>query len=174
MKKLNGKNESRLVKAVRNSDEKAFQILFQNYAETIYAFLYTRIRSEELARDLVQDVFTRFWTHRHTLNPDLGCRAYLYRIADRLLIDHYRKQGSRNTYQREMEHQDSNVPDLELQITLQDTIHNLPETLRQVFILSRYEGYTYQEIAEICEVSIKTVEKRMSEVLKILRDRLSR
>jgi len=168
-----GKNDNALVAAVRNSDEKAFQILFHRYAEAIYAFLYTRVRSSELARDFVQDVFTRFWSHRHTLDPDQGCKAYLFRIADRLLIDHFRKQGSRTAYQNAMKYSESMAPDLELQITLQDTLQDLPESLRQVFILSRYEGYTYQEIANICEVSVKTIEKRMSEVLKILRDRIS-
>ncbi len=167
-------NEIQLTSALRDSDEKAFQTLFNQYYESLFAFIYTRIRSVELARDLVQDSFSKLWLHRRTLNPDQGCKSYLFRIADRLLIDYYRKCSSRKKYQQEQRFApNATRSDIDLQITLQNCISELPDKLRDVFVLSRYQGYTYAEIAEVCHISIKTVESRMSKALKRLRVVLS-
>ncbi len=65
------------------------------------------------------------------------------------------------------------LSNLENQIDLFSCIENLPEKLKTVFMLSRIEGFKYPEIAEICEISIKAVEKRMTKAFKILRKVLS-
>ena len=167
-------NDYELTRALRDSDDEAFRVLFFRYYKPVYTFLWTRIRSVELARDIVQDVFSRLWIHRHTLNPDRGCKAYLFRIADRLLIDHFRKQSSQKTYKNYIQNKIPDpFPDPDLQITLQNAINTLPDPLRQVFLLSRYEGYTYQEIAKICRISVKTVESRMTKAFKKLRNVIS-
>lgn len=168
--KLDKQEEVKLTSALHDSDEKAFQKIFNLYYESLFAFVYTRIRSVELSRDLVQDSFSKLWMHRRTLNPNQGCKAYLFRIADRLLIDYYRKRSSQKKYQQEQRYAPNSVKsDIDLQITLQNCINNLPDKLREVFVLSRYQGYTYAEIAEACHISVKTVESRMSKALKQLR-----
>ena len=166
------KNDSELIRAVHDSDGEAFRILFHRYYEPLYAFLWTRTRSADLSKDFVQEVFTRFWQHRQSVDPDQGCKSYLFRIADRLLIDHYRSQTSKKTVHNELliytETVTSSDPDF--QITLQNAISALPDPVRRVFQFSRYEGYTYQEIAQMEHISIKTVESRMTQALKKLRE----
>lgn len=168
--KKNKLEEIELTSALHDSDEQAFQKIFNLYYESLFAFIYTRIRSVELAKDLVQDSFSKLWLHRRTLNANQGCKAYLFRIADRLLIDYYRKRSSQKKYQHEQKFvPNSTKTDLDLQITLQNCINELPDKLREVFVLSRYRGFTYAEISEVCHISIKTVESRMSKALKQLR-----
>jgi len=68
-----------------------------------------------------------------------------------------------------------NIPDqsaIELSTQINAAIENLPEKSRNIFILSRFQGLKYHEIAEVCQISIKTVENRMSQALKLLRDEL--
>ena len=60
----------------------------------------------------------------------------------------------------------------ENRIDLFTAIDNLPEKLKTVFMLSRIESFKYSEIAEICNISIKAVEKRMTKALKILRKKI--
>ena len=57
-------------------------------------------------------------------------------------------------------------------MTIRKAINDLPEKYRNVFVLSRYQGLTYAEIAAACNISIKTVESRMSQALRILRKEL--
>jgi len=169
--KKSKQSDSELIRAVHSSDGEAFRILFHRYYESLYAFLWTRTRSADLSKDLVQEVFTRFWQHRQTVDPDQGCKSYLFRIADRLLIDHYRRQSSVKSAQNTLRIQsETEAPDPDLQITLQNAISTLPDPVRRMFLLSRYEGYTYQEIARMDHISVKTVESRMTQALKKLRE----
>ena len=171
MSKKTSVSEKQLTAALSQSDEAAFETIFHRFYESLYVFVYTRIRSGPLAQDLVQDAFSKLWMNRRSLNPDLGCKSYLFRIADRLLIDHYRRQSTQKAWQDEMKNQpDSYSPRSDMQITLQKCITDLPEPLREVFVLSRYQGFTYAEIAEQLGVSVKTIESRMSKVLQRLRE----
>jgi RNA polymerase sigma-70 factor (ECF subfamily) len=175
LKKKSKQSDSELIRAIHDSDGEAFRILFHRYYEPLYAFLWTRTRSVDLSKDFVQEVFTRFWQHRQSVDPEQGCKSYLFRIADRLLIDHYRSQSSKKSAQdhlRSRTEPDTGDPDF--QITLQNAISARPDPVRRVFLLSRYEGYTYREIADIEHISIKTVESRMTQALKKLRDVLTK
>ena len=58
---------------------------------------------------------------------------------------------------------------IELKLDLENALNKLPEKLRTVYLLSRLEGYKYAEIAEICNISIKAVEKRISKAFTLLR-----
>ncbi len=171
LKKQSRQSDSELIRGIHDSDGEAFRILFHRYYEPLYAFLWTRTRSTELSKDLVQEVFTRFWQHRQSVDSDQGCKSYLFRIADRLLIDHYRSQSSKKSAQDNLRSRiEPDTGDLDFQITLQNAISALPDPVRRVFQLSRYEGYTYQEIARMEHISIKTVESRMTQALKKLRE----
>jgi RNA polymerase sigma-70 factor (ECF subfamily) len=162
-----------LAAAVRNSDAGAFKTLYYRYYDALYQFLYSKCRSSELARDLLQEVFTRIWQTRARINPEQSIKAYLYRIANNLSIDHMRKKVRERKYQVEMNKQGKqNARDLEMSITIRKAIENLPEKYRLVFQLSRFEGLTYAEISAVCKISIKTVESRMSRALQILRKAL--
>ncbi|MDZ7721818.1 MAG: RNA polymerase sigma-70 factor [candidate division KSB1 bacterium] len=171
--KWENSSDEQLAAALVDSNETAFKTVFRRYYKPLYAFVYTRIRSSEQARDFVQDAFAKLWMHRHTLKPEMGCKAYLFRIADRQLIDFYRRQSSRQEYQQEARRKSEAYQDhSDLQLALQNAITDLPEPVREVFVLGRYEGYTYAEIAVQLEVSVKTVESRMSNALKQLRKKL--
>lgn len=175
MNSKSDQNDSELICAIHDSDENAFRILFLRYYDPLFAFLWTRTRCVELSKDLIQEVFTRFWQHRKSVDPDQGCKSYLFRIADRLLIDHYRSQSLKKSVQDNLRlRTEPDTADPDFQITLQNAISALPDPVRRVFLLSRYEGYTYQEIAEMEHISIKTVESRMTQALKKLRNVLTK
>jgi RNA polymerase sigma-70 factor (ECF subfamily) len=173
LKKKSDQNDSELIRAIHDSDGEAFRILFHRYYESLFAFLWTRTRSADLSKDFIQEVFTRFWQHRQTVDPDQGCKSYLFRIADHLLIDHFRSQSSKNAARDNLRSQsEPAASDPDLQITLQNAVSALPDPVRRVFLLSRYEGYTHQEIAQMERISVKTVESRMTQALKKLREAL--
>lgn len=174
MKEESSLSDKEIVQAIRSSDTGQFQELYYRYYEALYRFFWIRINSTELSKDFVQDVFTRVWKNRSRLDPNKSVKAYLYRIANNLAIDYFRKKGHEQRYLSDLKQRKPTVyhDPVEMKITIDRAVHDLPEKVRQIFIFSRYEGLTYQEIAEVCQISIKTVEARMSQALNLLRETL--
>ena len=165
--------DSHLARQIRDSDQDAFKILFLRYYEPLYCFLCQKLRSSEQAKDFIQEVFTRVWQTRERLDPKQSIKAYLYRIAHNLAIDYFRKRASHKQYQMEEYHQIKHQNGfLDTELSVRAAVNNLPEKLRTVFVLSRHQSLTYNEIAEACQISVKTVESRMSQALRLLRTAL--
>ncbi len=157
---------------IKASDDVAFKVLFYRYYEPLFRFVARRIPAGESSKDVVQDVFARLWQNRDGLNPDQPLKAYLFRIANNILIDQYRKREVRQTYAARQAGAVPTVAPVEyfdVEEHVMAAIEQLPEALRQTFILSRFEELTYREIAALLDVSVKTVESRMTKALKQLR-----
>ena len=171
MKDDSSYSDEQLVESIKNSDVDAFKSLYYRYYKNLYHFLCMRTNSLESAKDLVQEIFARLWQNRRNLSKKKSIKAYLFRIANNLVIDSYRKKSSQ---QKVMSESKKNITDnsLESITAIKLAIDKLPEKLRNVFILSRYHGFKYSEIAQICKISVKTVESRISQAFKILREEL--
>lgn len=167
--------DEELTRAIRQSNGDAFKTLYYRYFEKLYSFLWRKTFSEDTAQELVQEAFVRIWQKRHNLRPDKPLKSYLYRTANNLAIDHLRKKIVRQTYLvADPDSEPVLVPEdnFEVRDRIHAAIANLPEPAQQVFTLSRFEGLKYDEIAELLQVSVKTVESRMSKALKALREQL--
>lgn len=168
-------SDSKLCAEIKGSDSGSFKILFYRYYEPIYYFFWSRTKSAELAKDFVQDVFTKLWQNRFNLNPELSMKAYLFRTANNLLIDFYRKKKTYSIYQEDnFAHEPSENPfeTYDVQEGVNKALLELPENLRIVFTMNRFDALKYSEIAESLNISVKTVESRMSKAIKILRETL--
>ncbi len=167
-----GYSDHSLVEKIQSSDKSAFEVLFKKHYKLFYHYFWVRTRSSEFSKDLVQDLFLRVWKNRESLDPDKSIKAFLYTSAKNLLINHYEKEKVRNNYKNELfiiqnENDVSDIFDLEEKIA--SLIKKLPPNVSQVFLLSRMDNMKYSEIAEHLNISVKTVEKRMSIALKVLR-----
>lgn len=168
-------NELELIKAVRHSDKTAFRALCQIYYESLYRFLWRKTRDEEAAKDLVQELFLNIWKNRANLDETQSSTAYLYRAANNLAINHLKKKAVRQAHAMDsvaagrMSGTDEKH---DFQEYVDEILHDLPEEQRLVFTLNKFEGLKYSEIAEMLQISVKTVESRMSKALKALREKL--
>ncbi len=167
--------DSDLVKAIRNSDAGAFKILYFRYHDPLFRYVWYRTRSPESAKDTLQEIFTRLWQNRRSLDPEKSVKAYLYRIAHNLHIDNLRKQGQEKSFRTGSlpRSPDTVEADADLRMDVQSAVDSLPDDLRIAFMLNRYQGLKYTEIAEVCSISVKTVESRISRALALLREKLS-
>ena len=166
--------EVEIVAAIRRSDHNAFQQLCEIYYEPLYRFLWRKTRNETMAMDLVQELFAAVWKRREFLDETRYIRAYLYNSANNLAINHLKKKVLKQSYfvdDLTVENISATGDNETLSQYLDEVLEDLPETQRSVFILNKFEGFKYAEIAEILNISVKTVESRMSKALKVLREK---
>lgn len=133
------------------------------------------------AEETVQALFVKLWETREEVKIEKSPRAYLYTATRNACFNQLRHIKVREEYkeynQLEMEKERYSVADeyhaTELDEKIRASIDRLPEGRRKVFILSRFEGLKYKEIAEKLQISIKTVENQMGSAIKHLKNDLA-
>lgn len=130
-----------------------------------------------MAEDIAQDTFLKLWETRNKIDKRT-VKAYLYTIAQNITINQQKRNTLKYKFQKKpTADRDFDTPEKlaemqEYEIKLNNVIAMLPDGGREVFLMNRLEDMTYNEIAERLGLSVKAIEKRMSKVLKILRDNL--
>ena len=140
------------------------------YADGLYRFMLKSTRQVEDARDLVQSSFEKLWEHRAEVNA-LKCKSYLFTIAYHKMIDMNRKN-------RKLEFREE-LPDLmdatprtspRLKEVLEKALGRLNERQRSLVLLKDYEGYSYEEIAEITGLNSTQVKVTLHRARLILKE----
>ena len=168
-------SDNQLAYLIKKSNQEAFHVLYQRYCESLFHYLWSRTGDIQLTNDLLQEIFIRLWKKREKINPDKTLKSFLYRIAHNLIIDHHRKMSVHRLYIKDkQETHNVNVQNnLELKTQIHFAIQKIPEKFRSVFILHHIKKYKYSEIAEMCNISKKTVEKRMKKAIFLLQKLLT-
>ena len=155
----------------------AFKELFDQLYEPIRNYLYLKLKDIEKAEDLTQDVFVKAWEKRDDIKSDTA-KGYLFTIATNLMRKEFNMRVDNQKVELQVsDHQTNETPGFEMESNefaeqLKDAIENLPEKQQTVFLMSRLDKHSYSDIANILEISVKAVEKRMSQALAQLRDKL--
>lgn len=119
------------------------------YADGLFRFLLKNTRDEEIAKDLVQDVFTKLW-EKHESVDFTKAKSYLFTSGYRTMIDLFRKNKFVGEYSESLENSFShNQQYTDLDEILDKALKILPEVQRSAILLRDYEGYSYKEIGEI-------------------------
>lgn len=155
---------------------KWFRSVFDLYYESIRHFAYYKTGDVDLADDIVQEVFLKLWDMRSKVRDDT-VKALLYTIAGNIIKNHYKHLKVVYNFQVSQKSEisgggysaDEGVRMEQLNRQLQDTLASIPEGPREVFLMNRIDGLTYEEIAQRLGLSVKAIEKRMSEALAVLR-----
>lgn len=167
-------------------DSEFEQIFRENYPRLL--FHVNRIVSQsDDAEDIVGDVFFEIWNRRHELNIDRdGLKAYLYRSVSNRALNSLRRRGTAETSislltklnEIRLDHLTSNYdPDtdvrrMEIRQAIEQAIESLPEKCRQAFTLSYIQDLKNQDIADIMNVSPRTIDAHIYRALRVLREKL--
>ena len=164
------------IAALQKGDELAFQELFYEFHRKIYGYVLSKTQSQYLAEEVTQTTFIKLWRYRHTLRPDLPVSQQIFRIAKTSLIDALRSQSNQTRLMHAVhaetgpaESQPVSLENKERLEQAQALIRSLPPVRQRVFQLSREEGRTMREIAEMLSISVKSVEKHIARTLQQLR-----
>ncbi len=157
------------------------QDLFRRFGADLLRRASKRVESPDVAADIIQDAFLRL-LNSPPVEIVENKRGYLYRIADNLAIDHLRSRTLRRNRFVSLDvvqNMPADPPDAETTLTykraaehLARAIEELPPRCRQVFLLNRFDGLTYREIAQTLAISTSMVEKHMMKAIAHCRDRL--
>ena len=155
-------------------EESIFSRIYQKWGQALFNFIRYKTKDIDQANDLVQEAFITLWDHCAEVSPEKA-KSYLYTVANRKflnqaahlkVVQRHQSETSTGIHQENpeflLEHQ-------EFENKLQRAIDSLPEGQKTAFLMNRIDQMTYAEIAEVLEISVKAVEKRMHLALKTLR-----
>jgi RNA polymerase sigma-70 factor (ECF subfamily) len=166
---------------LRIGDKKAFEEIYNEFFGVHYHLCLQYLHDEKAAEEIVQDTFLKLWEIKETLNAQINIRSFLYTITKNNCLNYLRNQKIsmkhiENMKYLEMQFNYEALEKLgnyiqfeELRNKIEEALASLPEEVGETFRLSRFEELSYKEIAEKQNISIKTVEARISKALRILR-----
>ena len=153
--------------------DKAYNECVDNFADGVYRFIVKNIRHTEDAQDIVQSAFEKLWVNRAQVLPEKA-KSYLFTVAYHQMIDHIRKSNKMPlSDEASIPHQLVNQAQTELKELLMRAVNELNPTQKSLVLLKDYEGYSYQEIAEIMNLSDSQVKVYLHRARIILKNKLS-
>ncbi|HAN76730.1 MAG TPA: RNA polymerase sigma-70 factor [Bacteroidales bacterium] len=169
-----------LFEQIKAGNEKAFEMLFKQYYTPLCFHARKYIEHQEEAEEIVQNTFVSLWEKRDRLVIATSVEAYLYRWVTNACLNFIKHQKIVLNYSKENTIYDDATDEASFEAVTTDeladkinkAIENLPPKRKEVFMLSRFEGLKYHQIADKLGISPKTVEVHISAALKALRNEL--
>lgn len=166
-----------MVSLISKGDELAFQQFFHLYKNKVFSFTFHYTGRPELAEELVQDIFMQVWNHKEELPGIENIDSWLFTISRNLSFNALRKLANEGVLFKNWEAKHSTTADEAQNILvekqydqiLQQATEQLPARQKQIYILSRQQNLSYDEIASKTGLSRKTVKKNIVLALKSLR-----
>lgn len=163
-------NEKYYIKKIQKGNHKALDEFIELLYPQVYTFIYRKVKGEDVAKDLTQDVFIRFMRALPTYQSEGKVLNYLYKISSHVCYSYYKSQKYDLSLEDEkIESCDKDVHETIIkqfkQEELQKAIYQLKSVQQDVIILKYYEQYTFKEIASLYQISVSTVKSRHYQAL---------
>ncbi|PCE64455.1 RNA polymerase sigma factor [Sediminicola luteus] len=166
---------------IRKGDTRAFTLLVAEYEQWAYNFILQLVKLPHEAEELSQALFIKLWENRTKYDTDRAFEPYMFRIARNLVVDHLRKKARRSAHRQEIwlgmqKLHNPTEDDLKLQeyrTILSEILDSLPEQKKRIFLLSREEGKSNQEIASLLGITPKTVKNHLWKTLQTIKTDLA-
>lgn len=174
MSDYNTYTDDQLWSQIALDDQDAFTAVYNRYWKVLYVRARNMLSDSDLAQDIVQEVFISLW-HRRQEVEVVHLKAYLFQAVRFQELKALRNLKSDTNFYERLAHiskdllQHEPLAFKELDSVLQRVLATFPEDQRAIFSMSRDEGLTYREIADRMEISVKTVEKKISQALRAIR-----
>jgi len=168
--------DQELLAALARNEIGALESLYRRHHDRIYAVCYRMTGDRQAAEDLVQESFLRILRYSGSFKGDAAFTTWLYRLVRNVCLDHMKKEDRHRrsseswASEREVvrEGPESEDPRLE---TVRSALYELAPDKREVLVLSRYEGLSYAEIAEVCGTTVGAIKVRAHRAMRELRAR---
>lgn len=173
-----------LLRALSRGDEKAFEVLFMRYFPKVKRFISGLLQDEIMAEDFAQDILLKMWQKREEMEKVENLNAYLYRASRNtvyqhlrhiLLVNEYGEKQKEKHFRQQNEFAEGieeNMFAEELLLLIQHTVEQMPSQRKRIYEMSRKEGKTNDEIAQLLAINKRTVENHLTQALADIRKML--
>jgi len=166
---LDNENVTFLLQQLKLGNELAFSKIYDYFSRPVYRHVLKLVSNEDIAEEILQEVFLTVWIKRDKIDPAQSFWPYLYKVAKLLIYSHYRKIAQDK---RLLEHliitsiervtnAEEVLIDQETHALLIKAIEHLPPQRKQVFKLCKFEGKSYQEVADLLGISTSTISNQI-------------
>lgn len=176
---MNSAQEKSLFEKIKNGDEKAFEEFFHFYYGYLCTYACRFVVHENIAEEIVQDFFVKFWEKRNQIIIENSVKNYIFRSVKNGCLNYIQHNNIKSKFaqhfisdQQKMHFDSNSFLEIELAKKIEESIESLPEKRKEIFKLSREQGLKYREIAQKLNISLKTVETHMGLAIKSLREKL--
>lgn len=161
--------------------EKAMELLYEKYYRQLFLYAVTFLESDEDAKDVVSEAFATVWQKwREDDSLQQPTSSYLYMLVRNRCLDVLRHNQARRNYTALMElsqafYSPGETEEYEQRIeALREIIHQLPEPGKSILNCTYFRKMTYQQTADLLQLSLKTVKRNMLKVFKIIHNSLNK
>jgi RNA polymerase sigma-70 factor (family 1) len=174
-------SDEELVSLLRDSDHAAYTEIYNRYFYLMYTHAYKKLRDEEQAKDVIQDLFTNLWHKRESELKMSSLAAYLYTSVRNKIFDLFAHEQVKEKYADYMKNvpsvnksisADYRVREKELKAYIEKEIQKLPPKMKLIFELSRKDQLSHQEIAERLHTTGDNVSTQLTTALRRLKTKL--
>lgn len=170
--------DKELTALLSKGDQAAFTTLYAAYSGPMYVNMLKMVKDRQLTEELVQDLFSRIWQKHEIFASEVAFKPYLYRAAQNLVHDFYRKlKRDRAMYEKfkaaaieEYSHIEEALHLKESQELLNKAMANLSPQQQTVYQLCKIEGYTYKQAAEKMGISAHTVKEYLHKSTQLVKN----
>lgn len=167
--KLSTEDLEERVKRFCEGDVESFQVLYRHYAKSVLRFCIRMLSDHTAAQDALQETFIRVFEHRFECRGE-NFNAWVYTIARRVCYNAIRSKKSFDEFNEEFHYQQKHqFNDIGVQQIIQKALDQMPFVLKEALVLREYEGYSYQEIAEIIGSDLSLAKVRVHRARLLLR-----
>lgn len=172
--------DQELIALLREGDRIAFTEIYNRHKRELFVYAVKLVKDEDLAGDLVQEVLISLWDRRAVVDLKGSMVAYLFTALRYRFFDWVDKQKVRTDYAASFQLfidegewvTDNQIAEKELMAFIEEQIAQLPEKMRNVFLMSHKENLSYKEIGERLNITEKTAHNQANNALKLLKIKL--
>lgn len=177
MIKVNILTDEELLELFEQDNVLAFEEIYNRYWLKLYSSAFKRLKDREAAQEIVQEFFTTFWINRSRIKIRSTLQGYLFSSIRYLVLNFKRAEHVRASYaeilvivnNKTQNSTEEYIGYKELKDCIDTGINQLPPKCRSVFELSRQQYKSNKEIAQLLDISEKTVENHISRAIRQLR-----
>lgn len=162
-----------LIAKARRGDVEGYNLLVSRWEKRVFNYLLRLLRNREDALDVSQDVFLKAYQNLPKLDDPAKFAGWLFRIAHNEAYSLLRKQRPEGELPPETARTGSGLLPMELSLAVDAALNRLNEDQREAVILKVYQGFKFDEMAEILECPVSTVKSRLYTALDLLKTTLA-
>lgn len=164
-----------IAEGISQGNKLAFEMLYKYYYKKLCSYSYSIVKDMSVAEEIVQNFIYKLWESRKTIDAPDRLRFYLFRAIYNNSLQ-YKLSNKRFDEFEALEENHSvtdqtiqqNIETEELKTAISDAINKMPKQTREIFTLSRKQNYTYKEIANHTNLSVKSVEYHISKAMRFM------